>query len=486
MKEKNNVFIGLAIFISFILLAAAVILIPVIKGMNPDWKAILVTGRKNLDTDSQISQNPLPLKSEEVISFSGFNELSITLKPGGQNKKTMVLSLKDGNWLDLENPDLDISQEKVSVILEELNNIKVLNRINNAKDNELKSFGFDYPRIQVQGKSNGNKIFGFKIGNIVPSGYNCYLKIDGETPVYIADGMILSMLEMTEESLQDNTAFNIPPEKEIKTIIVETPGKPTLTVNYDKEGRGYLTCGKYTRPQKLSDTSEDSTLSGEELVKERLRNLEESLVKDSGRENYSKYGLNKTTCTVTLKCERPRYGKTITYEPYVKKIMFNLPDKKNDDGECCFIASDSDKIYYTSEMYLRALTEIDPFQVISKVVFSGEINRTEEISATFGTGKFRETIKIFPDQESFSMLVNETYGLSGDMEIPQGSSWKKEDELELSFYSGENELIDELTFAPYDFVFYAVKSVKGNSFLIHKNKYKKFLNILSFESAPEI
>ena len=89
-------------------------------------------------------------------------------------------------------------------------------------------------------------------------------------------------------------------------------------------------------------------------------------------------------------------------------------------------------------------------------------------------------------QESFSMLVNETYGLSGDMEIPQGSSWKKEDELELSFYSGENELIDELTFAPYDFVFYAVKSVKGNSFLIHKNKYKKFLNILSFESAPEI
>ena len=160
MKEKNNVFIGLAIFISFILLAAAVILIPVIKGMNPDWKAILVTGRKNLDTDSQISQNPLPLKSEEVISFSGFNELSITLKPGGQNKKTMVLSLKDGNWLDLENPDLDISQEKVSVILEELNNIKVLNRINNAKDNELKSFGFDYPRIQVQGKSNGNKIGG--------------------------------------------------------------------------------------------------------------------------------------------------------------------------------------------------------------------------------------------------------------------------------------------------------------------------------------
>ena len=279
MKEKNNVFIGLAIFISFILLAAAVILIPVIKGMNPDWKAILVTGRKNLDTDSQISQNPLPLKSEEVISFSGFNELSITLKPGGQNKKTMVLSLKDGNWLDLENPDLDISQEKVSVILEELNNIKVLNRINNAKDNELKSFGFDYPRIQVQGKSNGNKIFGFKIGNIVPSGYNCYLKIDGETPVYIADGMILSMLEMTEESLQDNTAFNIPPEKEIKTIIVETPGKPTLTVNYDKEGRGYLTCGKYTRPQKLSDTSKDSTLSGEELVKERLRNLEESLVR---------------------------------------------------------------------------------------------------------------------------------------------------------------------------------------------------------------
>ena len=94
MKEKNNVFIGLAIFISFILLAAAVILIPVIKGMNPDWKAILVTGRKNLDTDSQISQNTLPLKSEEVISFSGFNELSITLKPGGQNKKTIGLILK--------------------------------------------------------------------------------------------------------------------------------------------------------------------------------------------------------------------------------------------------------------------------------------------------------------------------------------------------------------------------------------------------------
>lgn len=482
MKEKNNVFIGLAIFISFVLLAAAVILIPVIKSMNPDWNAILVTGRKNLDTDSQVPPSPTPDQSGQTINFSGFNELSITLKPRGQDKKTMVLSLMGETWLDLDNPNLDISQEKVSVILEELNNIKVLNRINNAKNGELKSFGFDNPRIEVQGKTDGNKIFGFKIGNIVPSGYNCYLKIDGETAVYIVDGMILSMLEMTEESLQDNTVFNIPPEKEIKTIIIETPGKPSLTITYDKEGWGYLTGGKYTSPQKLGNISQDSTLSGEELVKERLRNLEESLVKDSGRENYPKYGLNKTTSTVTLKCERPRYGKTITYEPYVKKIMFNLPDKRNDDGECCFISSDSDKIYYTSEMYLRALTEIDPFQVISKVVFSGEISRTEEITATFTGENSRETVRISPDQESFALIVKEASSLAGDMEIPQGSSWKKKEELEISFYTGGNELIDKLIFAPYDFVFYAVKSGKGNSFLIHKNKYKKILGILPLDS----
>lgn len=486
MKEKNNVFIGLTIFISFILLAAAVILIPLIKSMNPDWNAILVTGKKNLDTDSQISSPDLPAPSGGIISFSGFNGLSITLKPRGQDKKTMVLSLENGIWRDTQNPDLDISQEKVSVILEELNNIKVLNRINSAENKELKSFGFENPRIEVQGLTDGSKTFGFKIGNIVPSGYNCYLKIDGETPVYIVDGMIVSMLEMTEESLQDNTTFNIPPEKEIKSIIVKTPGKPTLTVNYDKDGRGYLTCGKYSSPQKLSDSSKDSTLSGEELVKERLRNLEESLVKDSGRENFSKYGLGKTTTTVTLKCERPRYGKTITYEPYVKKILYNLPDKRNDDWECCFIASDSDKIYYTSEMYLRALTEIDPFQVISKEVFTGEISRTEKITGTFSAGDSGGTVTILPDRDSFPRLIEEASGLTGDMEIPQGGSWKKKEELEISFYTGENELIDKLIFAPYDFVFYAVKSGKGNSFLIHKNKYKKILSILFPGSAGEI
>lgn len=482
MKEKNNIFIGFAIFISFLLILAGIILIPLIKSLNPDWDVILFSGKKKLD--SEISPNTDLQAAEMKLSFSDFNELSITLRPMGQNKKNMILSKKNETWIDLANPDLEISQEKVSAILEELNDIKVLSRIDNTKKEDLKNFGFENPRLEVMCKNTKNEIKGFKIGNIVSTGYNCYLKINGENQVYIVDGMLLSMLEMTEEALQDSTTFHIPPEKEIKEIIIDSPGKSKITIKYDDTGRGYLTGGKYTSPQRLSNTSDDSTLSGEELVKERLNNLEESLIKDTGKDKFALYGLNKPANIVILKCQRPKYGKTITYEPYVKKIMFNLPDKRNDDALCYFISSDSDNIYYTSEMYLRALTEISPFRVISREIFMTDLNATEKISAVLSTPDNPDNNKniiLTPETGNFVPVLEESINLSGDLEIPLKELQSKNQEMVIEYHDTNDGLIDKLYFSPYDFVFYTAKSEKGNAFLIHKNKYKKFINLLTKE-----
>jgi hypothetical protein len=124
------------------------------------------------------------------------------------------LTLEDGVWESLEEPDRPINQEKVTSMLDTISDITADQKVVEAPDN-LEDFGLKVPSSYVQVTMKDGSTVTLQLGNKAVTGDGYYALVNDDTTVYLVaatygTGLTFTNSDLTKiEAAPEITAENI-------------------------------------------------------------------------------------------------------------------------------------------------------------------------------------------------------------------------------------------------------------------------------------
>ncbi len=241
------------------------------------------------------------------------------------------VSRGNGPWVLNDDPNLEISQEKVNTLLYLCANVSAVEPVENP--GEPAAYGLDVPMRSVTLTKKDGTEDRILIGNTAPDGLNCYAMVEGEDKIYMKNGASCSNMICPAEDLFDLALYTVASE-EITGITIARKNARTieLTKNPAEEVDGensyewemlapvVKTANEFAIAEKLLTTVNSVTASAVVFAPEQGED----------------YGFSAPEASFTVKAGEQEYtvmvGKTEGDLSYVKlsgrNLIYRLPKSK--------------------------------------------------------------------------------------------------------------------------------------------------------------
>ena len=464
-KEQRDILTIILIFITLSLFILLIFLMPT-QDSNAFSLKKIISIIKNEKQETQKTDYVTPTNPKITIwDYETEEPTEIIIKNNtGSFSNTQKLIKKDSVWSIADKEYVELDNEKLQSLILILQNPPIKKSLG-KKENRNKELGFSPATFTVEIKKDDKTSHILEIGSIVPSGYDCYVKTPGTIDYYIADGFLYTLVNQNLLTYQLDGSLFFPFQREINLIQIHEKNKQMQELSIDSDGNAWIEKGYLNKRQKLSNSRSlyESGLTPLETIYEKLKNISDSSVIETGSNNWKKYGLKEPKMQLTISGIRGRAYKTDYY--------FGNTDETGE--KVYFRTSNSEKIYQTENRYINGLRIENFFQIIDKHFFTITEGINYQIEIENKT-KSEEDYKI--KKYEFASDSNEKESQSiwsyisqveVDLEIPQEISQNTDDYTYKITINPQNKVIYII---PYDFVFYSVQTESGNFFLIHKKK----------------
>jgi uncharacterized protein DUF4340 len=213
------------------------------------------------------------------------DELTVTSTRG----EVTALKKTADKWQIVKPVETEAAESDVSVVTSAIGQMEI-NRVVDDKPADLKEYGLDPPRFQVEFKANGGKTSGkVIIGDKTVTPGNLYAKKNDEPRVFLVADYLEGSLNKTTFDLRDKAIVKLERDK-VDSLELNTGGKP---MQFAKKG------SEWAVVQPIAARADYSAVDG--LVGRVETAQMKSIVTDDPKpEDLKKYGLDKPAATVTI------------------------------------------------------------------------------------------------------------------------------------------------------------------------------------------
>jgi hypothetical protein len=227
-------------------------------------------------------------KKEKV--FAGVEADKIEdLKVKSESGDVTSLKKTSGTWQVVAPISAPAAESEIIGLTSALSQMEIV-RVIDENPTDLKEYGLDSPRIEVEFKSGEGKPSGrVLVGSKTPTGANLYAKRNDEKRVFLIADFQDSSLNKSTFNLRDKTLIKIARDK-VDGVEVDVSGKP---IQFAKDGSDW----KITKP--IAARADFSSVEG---LMGRIETAQmKSIVTDQASPaDLKKYGLDKPEVSITI------------------------------------------------------------------------------------------------------------------------------------------------------------------------------------------
>jgi hypothetical protein len=143
--------------------------------------------------------------------------------------QTTHLQKTDGAWKIVEPEALAADEGALSSITSSLATLEI-QRVVDEKASDLKQYGLDPPRVEVEFRLKGDKEpKRMALGEKTPTGGDLYAQLPGQPRVFLVSSFLDSTFNKNTFALRDKTIIKIDRDK-VDRVEIEKDGKPAVTL----------------------------------------------------------------------------------------------------------------------------------------------------------------------------------------------------------------------------------------------------------------
>jgi len=212
-------------------------------------------------------------------------ELTVTSTRG----EVTALKKSGDKWQIIKPVETPAADSDVAVVTSAIGQMEI-NRVVEEKPADLKEYGLDPPRFEVEFKANGGKMSGkVLVGDKTVTSGNLYAKKSDEPRVFLVADYLEGSLNKTTYDLRDKSIVKLERDK-VDSLELNAGGKP---LQFTKSGSDW----SVAKP--IAARADFSAVDG--LVgRVETAQMKSIVTEDPKPEDLKKYGLDKPAVTVTI------------------------------------------------------------------------------------------------------------------------------------------------------------------------------------------
>ena len=433
----------------------------------------------------------------------------------------ITLVLQDEVWISKEEPERPINQERITTILNAINDIKA-DRVIMEKPENLADYGLADPVAYLQAVQKDGTTVTIRIGNEAGESEGYYGMVNDDGIVYLLPVKLGTALQYNNTQMTAVEESPVITAANIKYIKVEKRDGEDFELEYRKEDKldnagSDLYEWKILKPYGEDFSADNSQVS---TLQSNYTSFNYISCVDYQGDDLTRYGLDEPmasidigyteTRTETLETPEkdPETGEEITEKTYQEDYQYKVYiGNKDDQGNYYIRKEGSDYVYTISSSSIDTMLEVDAFSLLNPFVLIPNIASVDEISFDYkGTStEMRierktekneegedETLSTYyfngevVEESAFKSLYQTLISLQFDAEAVQVELPEDKAVVTLKYHLfGEQETTLEAAFLPYDESFYLVKKGDQASFLVDKRKVDDLIKAVSEFTGKE-
>ena len=237
-----------------------------------------------IDSEKPVSDVAAKEKAFTGVTLEDIEELEIKSNDGERSR----VRKSDGLWKLVEPVTADADQAEIGGIVSSLPDLEI-QKVVEENPSDLKRYGLDMPRLEVQFRKKGSKDFQrLTIGDKTPTGNELYAQTPDKKRVILLSSFVDGTFNKNTFALRDKTVLQFERDKVTSLELSSKSGDMQLT----KSGTEW----KIVKP--IAARADFGMVEG---IVERLHSLKmQSIVAPDGAAKESNYGLDKPTGTITV------------------------------------------------------------------------------------------------------------------------------------------------------------------------------------------
>lgn len=398
------------------------------------------------------------------------------------NENVYTFLHENDKWSYAEDMEFPLSESSILDFVSNVTSIESSRKIENPE--ELTEYGLDNPEIKITVQDKNGKQVLLEFGNDNEAVGSCYVKKDGEKPIYLVDSTIKQKFGIEIKDLAEKEEIPILSSTTIQKVEIDKEGITTRLKKDEASETGWT----YEAIQNGKNTISVAADSGK--VSNIMGNYsgvtwQEFVSYD--KNNLSIYGLDspvavnieyEVTETADEDEESTEEAKTI------KDVVFYI-GKQDEDGDYYATLKDGKYIYTISASAAENIMTISEENLVSSLVADYSFADLDKVTFVRNNERYTATKKEEDSEQNYYLNdkeIDKTTFLDFFAKV-SGMEWQNRSAEAEPENSSEMTIIFEkeggmkvtVDYYSYDANFYLVVDSKDNKMLVNKMKVREML-----------